>query len=128
MLTRPPPSPESPLVIIVDDDPAVRGALAFALELDGFQVDAFGTGEELLSRELPDHDTCLVLDERLPGIGGLEALARLRGRAVGLPALLITSNPKAATRRAAAAAGVLIVEKPLICDELTGSIRAALRP
>ncbi|WP_334162932.1 response regulator transcription factor [Phenylobacterium sp.] len=120
------PSAARPLVIIVDDDPAVRSSLAFSLELEGFQVDSCESGEALLLRELPDRHTCLVVDERLPGISGLQALAQLRGRQVGLPALLITSNPKPATREAAAAAGVPIVEKPLLCDALSGSIRAAL--
>ena len=120
------PSAARPLVIIVDDDPAVRSSLTFSLELEGFQVDSCESGEALLLRNLPDHHTCLVVDERLPGISGLQALAQLRGRQVGLPALLITSNPKPATREAAAAAGVPIVEKPLLCDALSGSIRAAL--
>ena len=120
------PSAAHPLVVIVDDDPAVRSSLAFSLELEGFQVEACESGEALLLRKLPDQHTCLVIDERLPGITGLQALAQLRGRQVGLPALLITSNPKPATRAAAAAAGVPIVEKPLLCDALSGSIRAAL--
>lgn len=120
------PSAARPLVIIVDDDPAVRSSLTFSLELEGFQVDSCESGEALLLRNLPDQHTCLVVDERLPGISGLQALAQLRGRQVGLPALLITSNPKPATREAAAAAGVPIVEKPLLCDALSGSIRAAL--
>jgi len=120
------PTAARPLVIIVDDDPAVRSSLAFSLELEGFQVDACESGEALLLRNLPDAHACLVIDERLPGISGLQALAQLRGRKVNLPALLITSNPKPATRAAAAAAGVPIVEKPLLCDALSGSIRAAL--
>jgi DNA-binding response OmpR family regulator len=80
-----------------------------------------------LDRDLPGHDTCLVLDERLPGMGGLQVLGELRRRKIATPALLITSNPKPATRLAAAAAGVTIVEKPLLCDALTAAIRAALR-
>ena len=62
----------------------------------------------------------------MPGIGGLEALRTLRARNVSLPALLITTNPNAPLRRAAKAAGVPIVEKPLICDALVQSIREAL--
>ncbi|HEY8616327.1 response regulator transcription factor [Phenylobacterium sp.] len=127
MPARSTPSPELPLVIVVDDDPAVRSSLQFALELEGFAVETLDCGEALLTRDLPERDACLVLDERMPGIGGLAALARLRGRQVALPALLITSNPKRAVRQAAAAAGVPIVEKPLVGDALSGWIRAALR-
>jgi FixJ family two-component response regulator len=120
------PSRTHPLVVVVDDDAALRHALTFSLELEGFQVEGCDSGEALLARALPDRDTCLVIDERLPGVSGLQALRKLRARAVALPAVLITSNPKAALRQAAAAAGVPIVEKPLLGDALLGSIRAAL--
>jgi FixJ family two-component response regulator len=121
------PSPVAhPLVLIVDDDSALRSALKFALELEGFRVDACDSGEALLAYDLPDDDACLVIDERLPGVNGLEALRQLRARDVALPAVLITTNPQPTLRAAAAAAGVPIVEKPLLNDALLGSIRAAL--
>jgi FixJ family two-component response regulator len=119
------PAPR-PLVLVVDDDAAVRSSLAFSLELQGFDVATCESGEALLVRELPDGDACLVLDERLPGISGMEALRQLRQRHVTLPAILITSHPKPDLRAAAAAAGVPIVEKPLIGDALMTSIRRAL--
>jgi FixJ family two-component response regulator len=120
------PFASRPLVVIVEDDAALRGSLKFSLELDGFQVETCETGEDLLARELPPDGACLVIDQRLPGITGLEALRRLRERDIGLPALLITSHPQPALRAAADAAGVPIIEKPLLGDVLLGSIRAAL--
>jgi FixJ family two-component response regulator len=121
------PAPNGrPVVVIVDDDVALRSALTFALEIEGFVVEARGSGEELLAQSLPSDHGCLVIDERLPGIGGLQALQALRARNVDLPALLITTNPNAPLRKAAMAAGVPIVEKPLICDALVQSIREAL--
>jgi len=115
-----------PLVVVVDDDPAVRGALTFALELDGFDVEAFESGEALLLRQLPNRPTCLVLDQKLPGISGLEALRQLRARDNVSPAILITSHPKRAIVEAAAQAGVPIVEKPLLGDTLLEDIHRAL--
>lgn len=120
------PIAERPLIVVVDDDAAVCGALKFSLELEGFQVDVCASGEALLARELPGDHACLVLDQRLPGMSGLNALDQLRRRNVALPALLITSHPQAALRRAAEHAGVPIVEKPLLGDTLVRSIRAAL--
>lgn len=121
------PAPNGrPVVVIVDDDVALRSALTFALEIEGFAVDARASGEELLDRPLPGDHGCLVIDERLPGIGGLAALKILRERQVSTPALLITTNPNPMLRRAAKAAGVPIVEKPLVCDALVQSIREAL--
>ena len=115
-----------PLVIIVDDDSAVLGALKFALELEGFRVDTCESGEDLLARQLPQSAACLVIDQRLPGMDGLAALSRLRERDNHLPALLITSHPQPALRAAASAAGVPIVEKPLMGQTLRDSIRKAL--
>src|SRR5262245_17601945 len=109
-----PPAPPPPLrLVIVDDDRALRAALTFSLGLDGFQVEACGSGEALLAHELPERG-CLVIDQRLPGISGLDALRALRARGVALPALLITTDPNRRLRAAAAEAGASIVEKPLL--------------
>lgn len=123
----PPPNiPPPPLtVVLVDDDVALRTALSFSLDLDGFRVESCGSGEALLLRDLPRDNACLVLDYNLPGISGLEALVQLRARHVDLPALLMTSNPRPTVRDAAAAAGVTIVEKPLLGEALVGAIRKA---
>jgi FixJ family two-component response regulator len=116
-----------PLTIVVDDDPAVRGSLAFSLDLDGFDVEAYDSAEALLSRKGPiGRDACLVLDQNLPGATGLEALKALRARHVEAPAILITSHPKAAVIAAAAAAGAPIVEKPLLGDALLREIHRVL--
>lgn len=115
-----------PIVLVVDDDAAVRSSLAFSLELQGFDVATCESGEALLVSDLPSGGACLVIDERLPGISGMETLRQLRQREVTLPAILVTSHPKPDLRAAAAAAGVPIVEKPLIGDALMTSIRRAL--
>jgi len=116
-----------PIVFVVDDDSAVRLALAFALDLAGFPVETFESGEALLLRDPPEN-CCLVIDERLPGVSGLETLRQLRARHVDLPAILVTSHPKPAFREAAAAAGAPILEKPLLGDTLIAAINAAIAP
>ena len=120
------PDPAPPLVVVLDDDDGLRAALKFALELEGFRVEDFASGEDLAARGGLDGCSCLVIDELLPGITGLETLRRLRAQGVTAPAVLITSQPKPAVQRAAEAAGVTIVEKPLLGDALVRSIRAAL--
>lgn len=116
------------MIFVVDDDPAVRRALAFALDLEGFAVETFESGEALMLRDRPQAPGCLVLDERLPGVSGLDTLRQLRARGVDLPALLITSHPNAPFRAAAALAGAPILEKPLMGDTLTTAIRDLLGP
>jgi FixJ family two-component response regulator len=114
---------KKPMVIVIDDDQAVRGALTFALELEGFVVEAFGSGGEFLAEGAPPEGGCLVVDFNLPDMTGLELIDSLRRREMRLPAILITTHPSPSLRRLAAAAGLPIVEKPLLGDSLLEAIR-----
>jgi FixJ family two-component response regulator len=113
--------------VVVDDDPAVLGALKFALELEGFAVAPYRSATELLAQQRLPQSGCLIIDFRLPDMDGLNLLASLRTRAVNLPALLITSQPSSALRKRAAAAAVPIVEKPLLGNALLDAIGVAMR-
>lgn len=116
----------SPTIVLADDDAAVRAALRFSLELEGFRVVVRESGEAVLETPLPPETACLLLDLNMGTTSGLEALAELRRQGMAAPAILITSHPKAATRRAAAEAGVPIVEKPLMGEALLHAIRRAV--
>jgi two-component system, LuxR family, response regulator FixJ len=113
-----------PVILVIDDDPAVRNSLKFALEIEGFSVRLYSTGAELLDDKDMPESGCLVADYHLPGMNGLDLLARLRERDVRMPAILITSHP--AIRHRAASAGVRVIEKPLLSDTLFQGIRAVL--
>jgi FixJ family two-component response regulator len=113
-------------VVLVEDDEALLQALRFMFASEGYEALACGTGEALLHLTLPGGDVCLVIDERLPGVSGLEALAVLRGRGVMAPALLTTTNPDSALHAAAARTGAQVVEKPLVGDILLAAVKAAL--
>jgi two-component system, LuxR family, response regulator FixJ len=116
--------PHSPAIVLVDSDPGIRASLKFSLELEGFTVEAFESGESLA--DLPDFPdaACLVLDYRLPGMDGLTLLALLRRRGVTQPALLISGLASRAVRAHAAEAGVMVIDKPLLCDALSAAIRS----
>lgn len=111
-------------VILVDDDAAVRMAIAFAFEAAGLRVFTFADAESALAADLPG-DACFVFDQRLPGLSGLEAFQTLRRRGDRRPAVFITSHPKPDFRAAAAAAGAPIIEKPLLGDALLLAVRQA---
>lgn len=113
-------------LVLVDDDPSVLHALRFAFETEGYDVRTYVRGEDLLAGPSIEPATCLVIDERLPGLSGLETVARLRARGDVVPAILITTHPTLSMIKRAAAAAVDIVEKPLIGDALAASVRAAL--
>ena len=117
---------DAPLLLLVDDDPSVRASLTFSLELEGFAVQSFDSGESLIDRADLSQPSCLVLDYQLPGVDGLSLLHALRDRGESCPAVIITSNPTRRIRQRASNAGAALIEKPLLTDGLTAAIRSLI--
>ena len=118
--------PRQPLVIVVDDDGAVRNSLKFSLEIEGFAVRTCSNVEELLGGPDLGTSSCLIVDLNLPGMSGLEAIAVLRARRILVPAILITTHPSLAVRERAARAAVPIVEKPFLENALLDQVHIAI--
>ena len=70
---------ERPLILVVDDDEAVREALTDLIESVDLDAVGFASTRELLEAELPDRTGCLVLDVRMPGGSGLDLQQQLAG-------------------------------------------------
>ena len=114
-------------VLIVDDDAAVRSALKFALEVEGFRVRLYPGPEALLADLALPCCGCLVVDYRMPVMDGLALVETLRERQVSMPAILITSRANNQLRTVAARVGILqVLEKPLSDGALVAGIRQAL--
>jgi len=116
----------APIVIVIDDDAAVRGSIKFALEAEGIAVRTYSNGLELLEEADLATFACFVIDQKLPGMTGLELLAALRERHITAPAILITSHPTIILQERAARAGIPIIEKPLLSNALFERVRAAI--
>ena len=114
-------------VVIVDDDLAVRKSLEFSLEIEGLTVRSYASGAELLEDGDLSRCDCLVIDQKLTGMNGLDLIGQLRERRNSVPAILITSHPSLSLRERARRAGVPIVEKPLLGNALLEMIRAVVR-
>jgi len=114
------------VVVVVDDDLAVTSSLKFSLEIEGFEVRTYQSGRELLAADALPPAGCLVIDFSMPDMDGLELVKRLRHDRCSLPAILVTSHPNAALRQRASAAGVNLVEKPLLSNALVEAINNAL--
>lgn len=101
----------------------MRRSLEFMLDLEGFDVESFADGEDLLRRSTLSPCACIIVDLRLPGRDGLALILELRSRRFAGPAILITSYPQRDTWRRAAAMAVSLVEKPLLDDRLVQEVR-----
>jgi FixJ family two-component response regulator len=113
------------VILLVDDDAAVRNALKFSLELEGFSVRLYAAPEALLAEHDLPAAACLVIDYRMPEIDGLELVERLRDRGVVLPVLLISGRVTRSLRDRASGLGIRdVLEKPL--SDLVANIRRIL--
>lgn len=117
----------APVLAVVDDDPAVCSSLKFSLELEGFAVSIYRGGPEFLSAAEVATFNCLIVDQRMPGMSGMELIERLRARNDATPAILIVSQSSPALTARAAAAGVPMIDKPLLGNALVDAIRNACR-
>jgi FixJ family two-component response regulator len=117
----------SPVVFVVDDDPAVREALTSLIRSVGLRVCAFGSALEFLSADPPDAPCCLVLDVRLPGLSGLDLQRELLETDGTIPIIFITGHADVPMSvRAMKAGAVEFLAKPFREEELLDAIRVAL--
>ncbi|MDR3517910.1 MAG: chemotaxis protein CheB [Azospirillaceae bacterium] len=117
----------APVIIVVDDDAQVRGALRSVLEDDGRLVEDFASCEDFLGFYRPGQEACLLIDAVLPGMSGLELLQHLQATGHPLPSIMITGNGDVTMAVQAMKAGAFdFIEKPVGVDELLTTIARAL--
>ena len=116
------------VVAIVDDDGSVRSALMGLLRAAGYRARAFASAGEFLASGPAREVACLVLDVRMPGMGGLDLFERLAAGGVRIPVLFITAYadvPMAV--RAMKSGAVEFLEKPFNGQVLLEKIQQAVR-
>ncbi len=119
-------APREPSVFVVDDDEPVRDSTRALLESHGLPVSAFESATAFLDAELIQHGDCLVLDNHMPGMTGVELVETLRARDIKVPVIMFTGRADAALRQRALRAGVLIVlDKPVNEEHLLQAISIA---
>jgi two-component system response regulator FixJ len=115
------------IVHVVDDDEPLRRAMARLLRAAGFETVAYETAQAVLNAAPNLSSGCMLLDVRMPGMDGLELLARMGEFGIDLPVIVLTGHGDVPTAVKAMKAGAVdFIEKPIDEDQLLGAIHAAL--
>jgi two-component system nitrogen regulation response regulator NtrX len=117
-----------PRILVVDDEPGVRGALSGILRDEGYHVEAVETGEDCLDRLTRAAFDVVLLDVWLPGVDGLTTLARLRDRQTDAEVVMISGHGNIESAVRAIKLGAFdFIEKPLSLEKTVLVVRNALR-
>ena len=120
-------SDNSPVVFVIDDNPAVREALDGLIRSVHLSVRTFGSTEEFLQFKRPDAPGCLVLDVRLPGLSGLDFQKEMAKSNIDLPVIFITGHGDVPMSvRAIKAGAIEFLPKPFRDQDLLDAIHAGL--
>jgi RNA polymerase sigma factor (sigma-70 family) len=120
-------SDQKPTVFIVDDDASIRFAMQALMDSVNLEHEIFESGDEFLRKVTEQRPGCLVLDIRMPGLGGLELQEELIKRGNTLPIIFITGHGDVPMAVEAMQKGAVdFIQKPFRDQELLDRIREAL--
>ena len=109
----------SPPVFVIDDEEAVRVALAKLLRVLGLRSELFSSSHDFLERYSGDDRGCLLVDIRMPGMSGLDLIEELRRRGIHLPAIVMTGHTEeTALARLETLNPIGFLEKPFTLEQL----------
>lgn len=116
-----------PVIVIVDDDEAMRDALSELVQVIGFSSKSFGRAAAFLANYTPGRFACLITDVRMPGMDGIDLQRRLRALGSTIPVVFLTSVRDPATQARALEGGACAyLAKPVDHITLLDHLRSAL--
>ena len=119
--------PGSRAVYVVDDDEAVRDSTRMVLQSYGMDVRTFASSNEFLAEAPRMPFGCVLLDQHMPEMNGVEVLETLRARGVTMPVIMITAKAGAGLKERALRAGAAaLLDKPVADDDLMRTIDSVL--
>lgn len=121
-------APASPAVFIIDDDASVRRSISRLIRSAGYRSNSFGSAREFLASDCPGQGpACLVLDVRLPDLGGLDLQNELQKANVKLPIVFITGHGSIRMSVKAMKSGAVdFLPKPIQAADLLRAIEQGL--
>jgi FixJ family two-component response regulator len=118
---------EKALVCVVDDDSLIRDSTVRLIRSFGFRVEVFPSAEAFENSDYLEETACLILDVRMPGMGGLALQHRLFEAGERIPIIFITAHAdEEQERRAMEGGAVGFLYKPFSQELLLQAVRSAL--
>lgn len=115
------------LVLVLDDDAAVRASLSSLLEAAQYQVRAFDNAAALLAFAVPPGPACLILDMQMPAVCGLDVMSALADAQTAIPVIFLTGfGSIPLTVQAMRAGASEFLTKPVLPERLLEAVAAAL--
>lgn len=115
------------IVYVVDDDQGMLDSTVWLLESIGLRAIPFTSGQAFLDAELNSSHACVILDVRMPGMGGLNVQEALRSKGLDLPIIFVSGHADVPiVVRAFRAGAVDFIEKPYNEQLLLDSVQQAL--
>lgn len=111
-----------PVVVIIYRDDAVRASVRFLFEAEGWSVQEFRSAAEFLASLVPG---CLVLDQNLAGMTGLDLVAEVRKQGLRIPAVVTAERSDVSLLAQAREAGAVLVDA-LMPEDLIEAVAAAI--
>jgi len=125
---EPAAGPEGPVVLLVDDDAAIRRSVGAGLELEGFRVVRASGGRAALAAAESVHPAVILLDLAMPDLDGIEVLTRLRAAGDDVPVCVLSARDEVEDRVRGLQAGADdYVVKPFALEEVSARLHALLR-
>jgi len=114
-------------ILVVDDDTTVCKSIAKVLENEGYTVDMVFSGEEALEKVSKNKYAVVLIDLKLPGLGGTEVLQGIKKKNPNITAIMITGYPSIKTAVESIKLSAFdYLPKPFTPDELSGMVARAL--
>lgn len=114
-------------VLVIDDDPSIRQAVAYALEDEGYQVDEASDGQVALESVARQHPDVILLDMKMPGTDGWEFTKLYRERYDHQAPIIVITAAQDAAQRAADVEAESYLSKPFDLDVLLECVSAVAR-
>ena len=124
---RSPPEQSHEQICVIDDDESVADSLKSLLETFGYDVQSYNSGADFLADDRRRVTGCLIIDQHMPGMDGLDVVDRLQKQGARVPTILISGRLDTNIKERAASLGIVsVLEKPFAADHLVDVIRTAL--